>query len=217
MMRHRHCRSAIVHYSIGSLFVAVAMLVAGPAMALEFDPGLYSQEVTECDRQASHKDDPFHVLPGLSSSQMNLEAAIAACLADVERDPENPRLRYQLARSLGYSGRGSEATPHREAAVAANYPQALFVVGYLHLYGLNGARQDTCRAAELIRRAAQYGRLAGQVGFPRYVLAGRFDGCEVRKDTDEMRSFLEDAADSTGDYYQGLLIEMLLEDLNAAS
>jgi TPR repeat protein len=109
---------------------------------------------------------------------------------------------------------GEKAIPHRAAAVAADYPQALFVVGFLHLYGLNQQPQDTCRAAELIRRSALQGRLAGQVGFVRWALDGTFDGCPVRRDQQEMRAFLAAAREqSGGDFYKGLLIDMLEETL----
>ncbi len=96
-----------------------------------FDPAQFSQEVTECDRVASHPDDPWRVAPGRTQAEIaeNCPAAIAACEKAVEKDPANPRLRYQLARVYGDSGQGEKASPHRHAAVAANYPQAHFVVG----------------------------------------------------------------------------------------
>ena len=200
-------------------FTAIAVFLLAPTAvsadqhSLEWDPSPYSQEVTECDRLASHKLDPFSVVPGLSGSQMNLPAAIEACERAVEQDPENPRLRYQLARSYGYSGRGAEGIPHRQVAVAANYPQSLFVVGYLHLLGLNGQRQDTCRAGELIRRSAQYGRQAGRIGFVRYALQDRFADCDVAVERDELAAFLDAAEADTNDYYQTLLIEMLRKQL----
>ncbi len=109
---------------------------------------------------------------------------------------------------------GEKSIPHRAVAVDADYPQALFVVGFLHLYGLNEQPQDTCRAAELIRRSALQGRLAGQLGFVRWALDGTFDDCPVRRDPGEMRGFLAAArTQSDGDFYQGLLIDLLEEQL----
>jgi hypothetical protein len=199
------------------LLAGCALLFLSPAGAVEiapFDPGKYSQDATECDRLASHPEDPFRVAPGLERAAIDLPAAIAACDRAVRSDPANPRLRYQLARVYGYSGMGEKAIPHRAAAVAADYPQALFVVGFLHLYGLNQQPQDTCRAAELIRRSAVQGRLAGQVGFVRWALDGTFDGCPVRRDQQEMRAFLAAAREqSGGDFYKGLLIDVLEETL----
>ena len=185
------------------------------AEPLQWDPSRYSQEATPCDRLASHGEDPFSVAPGVSQVEMDFEAAAAACEEAVAADPENPRLRYQLARVYGYSGQGEKAYPHREAAIAADYPQALFVNGYLHFLGINKAPKDVCRAGALMRRSAQYGRLAGQIGFTRYALDGEFDGCEVPVDPEEMLEFLAAAAASSSDYYQSMLIAMLRKEVEA--
>lgn len=193
-----------------------SLLLLGSVDAAElmvWDPSPYSQAVTECDRLASHADDPFHVAPGRSRSDMDLPVAIQVCLEAVARDPKNPRLRYQLGRVYGYSGQGEKAVEHREAAVAADYPQALFVIGYLHLLGLNKARKDICRAGELIRRSAIYGRLAGQVGFPHYATQGLFDECPVPKDPEEMLQFLDAAGEQASGYYQEMLVETLRADV----
>lgn len=198
------------------LLFAALLLHAGLATAAPFDPSAWSQAVTECDRLASHPEDPFHVAPGRSREQVDLPAAIAACEKAVAADPKNPRLNYQLARVYGYSGVGEKAIPYRAVAVEADYPQALFVVGYLHLMGLNQQPQDTCRAGELIRRSAQQDRLAGQVGFVRWALAGRFDACPVPRDPAEMLVFLEAAKRHAGsDFYKSQLIEVLEEQVRA--
>lgn len=166
--------------------------------------------VTECDRLAAHPSDPDRVTAGVPESKVDTAAAIAACQAAVAADPRNGRLNYQLARALGYAGRGREAAPFREAAVAADYPQALFVVGYIHLLGLNDAPKDACKAGDLIRRSALKGRHAGLVGFPHWALQGVFAGCDIKQDKAEMRAFLDAAKPmSKGDYYQTILIESL--------
>jgi hypothetical protein len=204
--------------------LCAVLLAASPALApaaqpaeapfVRFDPSKYSQAVTECDRMASHGDDPYHVAPGREKPEIDLPKAIEACRAAVKADPKNPRLNYLLGRVLGYSGRGAEGLANRQAAVDADYPQALFVIGYITLFGMNQQPQDTCKAAELLRRSALQERVAGQLGFPRYVLAGLFDACPVRKDKAEMLGFVAAARKQfKGDYYQGLLADMLEEDL----
>jgi TPR repeat protein len=194
---------------------AAAKLPREPAV-VAFDPARYSQVPTECDRLASHGDDPYHVSPGLEKAQMDLPRAIEACRAAVQADPENPRLNYLLGRTLGYSGRGAEGIPNREKAIAANYPQALFVIGYMSMTGMNQQPKDLCRGAELIRRSAQQNRIAGQLGFVYYVLRGDFKDCAVRKDKAEMLGFLAAARkNAAGDYYQTLLADKLEEDLRA--
>jgi hypothetical protein len=179
-----------------------------PAIALLL--AVAAADVTECDRLAAHPSDPDRVAPGVAQNDVDLPAAIAACQAAVAADPANGRLNYQLARSLGYAGRGKEAAPYRAAAVKADYPQALFVVGFIHLFGLNDAEKDACKAGDLIRRSALKGRQAGLVGFPHWAMSGLFDGCAVSRDKAEMAAFLaRDKTQADGDFYQGLLIESL--------
>lgn len=202
------------------LLIAVVLsssLTAHAAGEVElFDPSRYSQQVTECDRLASHPDDPFRVAPGLDRERIDLPKAIEACQRAVKEDPTNPRLNYQLGRTLGYSGRGAEGLANRAMAVEGNYPQALFVIGFMSLYGINQQPKDVCYAGDLLRRSAQQGRLAGQMGFPRYVLMGMFASCAVKQDRDEMLGFVAAARKQIGgDYYQGLLADMLEEDLRA--
>ena len=191
------------------------LAVGGWAETLEWDTSTHSRKVTPCDIEASHGDDPYSVAPGVSQQEMDYDRAIAACEAAVAADPGNPRLRYQLARVYGYSGQGEKAYPHREAAIAADYPQALFVNGYLHFLGINKARKDICRAGSLFRRSAQYGRLAGQVGFTRYALDGAFEGCDVAIDPLELMEFLRAAEESNSGYYEGMLIGMLKKEVSA--
>lgn len=193
--------------------VTFGLIAPVSASALTFDASRYSQSATGCDRLASHADDPFRVAPGVERSDIDLPAAIAACELAVARDPANPRLRYQLGRVYGYAGQGEKAVEHREAAVAADYPQALFVIGYLHLEGLNKARKDPCRAASLIHRSALYGRFAGLVGYPMWVMQGRFAGCATSQDPKELQSFLDTAAAQTTDFYKQSLIGELRSKL----
>lgn len=198
------------------LRAAQAAARAAPASAAApFDPSKYSQAVTECDRIASHPDDPLRVSEGRERPQIDLPKAIDLCRAAVQADPKNPRLNYLLGRVLGYSGRGAEGIANRQVAVDADYPQALFVIGYITLFGMNQQPQDTCKAGDLLRRSALQQRVAGQLGFPRYVLMGKFDACpNVRRDTTEMLGFIAAARKQfKGDYYQGLLADTLEEQL----
>jgi hypothetical protein len=180
--------------------LAAIALQSAPVSLVEidvYDREAWSREVTLCDRLAGHPDDPEAVTEGVSRAEMDLEAAIAACIAAVEADPVNPRLNYQLARAYGYSGLHAEGQPFRDAALRAGYPQSLFVVGYIRLTGWDGRAADPCYGGELIRRSAHAGRFAGLVGFPHYALTGEFDACETYPviDENEMLSFLDRAAD----------------------
>jgi len=186
--------------------------------AQRFDPSKYSQVPTACDVLASHPDDPNRVASGRDRAEIatDFPGAIAACRSAVDRDPGNPRLQYQLARVLGYSGQGKLAMPHRAKAVGGRYPQALFVVGFLYLTGQNENPKDPCRAGELIRESAVEGRIAGQIGFPRYAMQGLFDGCDVKVERTELLGFLDGAARQVaGDYYRTMLVELVRESVNA--
>lgn len=195
--------------------LAVALLAAGlaaspaPASAQAWSPPP-GAVVTECDRLAAHPEDPDRVAPGVPQAQVDTARAIEACRAAVAADPRNPRLNYQLARALGYAGRGREAGPYRDAAVAGNYPQALFVVGFIHLFGLNEAERDPCKAADLIRRSARAGRVAGLLGYPAYLLDGKFAGCPVDAPKSELLGYVERARPMIqGNFYAGLLADSL--------
>jgi TPR repeat protein len=209
---------------LGSLLILVVMLLCTAAGATElpkpsFDRAKFSQEPTACDLLAAHPDDPNRVAPGRERAEIakDYAGAIVACEAAVARDPENPRLRYQLARVLGYSGQGKLAMPHREQAIAGRYPQALFVNGFLYLTGQNENPKDPCKAGELMRESAIEGRLAGLLGFPRYALQGTFAGCAVRQDRAEMLAFLDAARQQVaGDFYRAMLVDLLREDLLAS-
>lgn len=198
---------------VAGLFFGVLVASAAEGASLKFEATRHSQAVTGCDRLASHPDDPYKVSPGVERSNIDLPAAIAACEVAVAREPSNPRLRYQLGRVYGYSGQGEKGVVHREAAVAGDYPQALFVIGYLHLDGLNKATKDPCRAAELIHRSALFGRLAGLVGYPMWVMEGRFAGCPTAQDPQQLREFLDEAEKSSSDFYVDSLVTELRRKL----
>jgi TPR repeat protein len=199
------------------LFLASSLLFT-QAYAVElkqFDRSTYSQAVTECDRLTAHADDPNSVAPGVVEANVDIKKAIEVCQADLAKDPNNPRLMYQLARSLVYGGRTAEGLKHIDKSAELKYPQALFVSSLLYLDGLYGAPKDVCRAARLIRESAIYGRLAGQVGYPARVIEGRFDECSPKPDYDELVVFLNAVLASKPDYYKTLLAESLLRELAA--
>ena len=183
----------------------------GLAHAVEFEDYDYlrwSQAVTECDNRAAHGRDPGHVGTPVTSETMDKEAAIAACLEAVKADPGNPRLNYQLARAFGYSGRGEEAMPYRLKALEADYPQSTFVVGYIQMLGQT-IDQDVCGAIGLWRRSARYRRLAALVSLPYHYLRGDFEACGVELGEEELRAYLAEAKNVSGDYYVGLLVNEL--------
>ncbi|MEO0998022.1 MAG: hypothetical protein AAFX58_10930 [Pseudomonadota bacterium] len=196
---------------------AVFTFAAMDAAAVEFedyDFSRFSQDVTECDRLASHGRDPGSVAPPVSRAEMNKDAAIRACTAAVKADPDNPRLNYQLGRAYGYSNRGDEAMPYRLKAVQQDYPQSLFVIGYLYFIGQT-IDQDVCKAYELWQRAARYRRLAALVALPRHVMRGDFDQCGRLPPAADLKAYLEEAQNQSSDFYVSMLVQDLLEDVDA--
>jgi hypothetical protein len=201
--------------------ILAALMLLQTALPLE-SIATYAREdwdrtVTRCDTLIAHPSDPEAVSAGVSRSDADLPAAIDACHDAVAADPGNPRLNYQLARAYGYSGLHADGQPYRDAALAAGYPQSLFVVGYIRVENWDGRGADPCYGGELIRRSAHAGRFAGLVGFPHYYLMGAFEDCDAYPviDRAEMSAFLDDAEARAEDYYQGLLVQQLrarLED-----
>ncbi len=192
------------------------LLSSGSVLAVEFedyDYSRFSQEVTECDRLASHDRDPGHVAPGVSSSGMDKTAAIAACHQAVAADPENPRLNYQLGRAYGYSGRGEEAMPYRLKALEKDYPQSLFVIGYLYSLGRT-IEPDICKTWTLWQKGAKYRRLAALVALPRHYMRGDFESCSASLTPADLRAYLHEADSLSSDYYVGMLVEDLLAEVD---
>ena len=144
---------------------------------------------------------------------MDKPAAIAACQRAVAADPNNPRLNYQLGRAYGYSGRGEEAMPYRLKALEADYPQSLFVIGYLYSIGRT-IELDICKAYELWQRAARYRRLAALVALPRHSLRGDFEVCGPALAPEALRAYLNEAKAQSNDYYVGMLVDDLLAEVD---
>jgi TPR repeat protein len=184
------------------------MTVALPAAA---------QQITECDKLASHGSDPDKIAPGVSQSAMDKPKAIAACQADVAKDPKNPRLQYQLGRAYFYSGKATEALPHLEAAAGAGHEQAQFVLGYIIDGGIQGVKKDPCRVEDLWVKSARAGRFAAQVSYPHHAMRGKFGTCKLQASKEEIGQFLEatKGAEEASDYYAGLLVSALKEDYAA--
>ena len=191
-------------------------LAVGPYRITTFDLAKFSQEPTECDRLSAHSNDPHAVAPGVARKDIDFAKAVPACEAALAADPGNPRLHYQLARLYGYQNDADNAAPHRIAGVNAGYPQSLFVIGYIHMIGM-AAEKDVCLGGELVRLSAHAGRFAGLVGYPAYVLDGRFDTCDITPDPAELMGFIAAAAGHAQGqgYYEALLVESLSRELAA--
>ena len=62
--------------------------------------------ITACDLLAGHPSDPDKLGPGAPSEvvSQDLDTAIAVCRRDLDNDPDNARLMYNLGRVTFYNG-----------------------------------------------------------------------------------------------------------------
>lgn len=143
--------------------------------------------VTECDLLAGHGLDPDGVVPGVSRSSMDMQAAEKACRQAVADYPAHARSNYQLGRVLYYSGRGKEAVPFLTVASDAGYPQAIFVLGFIQTID-DQVPMNYCAAARLWERSAALDHPWTGVYLPWEYLKGNFKDCDITlSDTDLLR------------------------------
>jgi hypothetical protein len=190
-------------HAITSAVIAIG-LVASAAYAQQ-------PQITQCDKLVSHPEDPDRVAPGVSDVKDHV-AAIAACEADVKKDPNNRRLRYQLGRVLFYDQQTAKAIPHLEYAATAGSQQAQFVLGYIIDEALQGLKREPCKTEDLWFKSANQGRFAAQVSYPHHVMNARFQGCKLQADAKTIDGYLDKAKAQADGYYQQLLVKTLTAD-----
>ena len=116
--------------------------------------------INDCDRLAAHSSDPEKPdnLIGIADDNLDVEAALEACMEAVDSSPENPRYKFQLGRVLAVGGAYQEAAGFLQAASDSGYAAAKFYFSQLYATG-QGVAEDTKTAQNLYDEA-----LAG--GFP---------------------------------------------------
>ena len=191
--------------------IAAALTIALSILALPAP----AQEITECDRLTAHPLDPDRITDGVPSSKVPHAEGIAACTKALATDSANARLQYYMGRVYFYDGQTAEALPHLEIAAATGHRQAQVVRGLLAESALGGVKKDSCKAADLWLKSARAGRLAALVSYHHHVIRGDFVDCTVDASNDEMMGFLTAAKERKLDYYQGVLVNDLIEDLAA--
>ena len=103
--------------------------------------------------------------------------------------------------------------PYRLKALEADYPQSLFVIGYLYSIGRT-IEPDICKTYELWQRSARYRRLAALVALPRHSLRGDFEVCGPSIPPEDLRAYLNEAKAQSSDYYVGMLVDDLLSEID---
>jgi TPR repeat protein len=145
--------------------------------------------ITACDQVSADDQDPMRIAAPVRFSLINTPLAIRTCTEALAEDPENPRLVFQLARSLDAAQRYYEAWHFYTKAAKAGYGAALSSLAYMYLTQ-RGVPPDEQVSAELYRRAALGGNLRAMVGIAR---AYR-NGWGVPQSDAEARQWLELAA-----------------------
>lgn len=171
---------------VASLFAAALMLQTTPPPV---------DVVYECDRQATHPDDPDGVARGLEREEMNLPVAEAACRKAVAEVPGSARANYHLGRALYYQGKQAEALPYLERASAIGYRQATFVLGYALTFG-GAIPKDMCRAKELWRRGIGLDHPWSGFHLADKQISGGFEGCADPVSKPELQRAMKLAYDS---------------------
>jgi len=173
--------------------------------------------ITKCDRLAAHPEDPDHLGVGVSSKQVNLPKALAACERELQKQPNNGRIRYQYARVLAYSGKWAESAPEMKKAADAGHRQAQFVYGLFVDRGRDGVPRDVCVAEQYWLKAARNGRQHARVQYINDSLNGKFSACQVGASNQELATLIDAAAADATEFYERLLVANLKRQLAAQS
>lgn len=86
----------------------------------------------QCHALAGHPEDPNLIGLGVSDAQMDTDAAISACRAAVENQPDNPTLNFQLGRALQLHGNSGESEEY--LSFAAQLADAAAMTHYAWLF-----------------------------------------------------------------------------------
>lgn len=198
---------AVLFLSNGS---AMGETVAGFTIGT-YDKGKVSQFTTECDRATAYVHDRDAVARPVAREDIDLLTATDLCLDALRQFPNHPRLSYQLGRIYGYRGEMDNAMKYRKIAAEGGYPVAVFVVGYVKLFG-DPALRDVCGGAQLIAHSAKIGAYAGLVGYPAYTFAGLFKDCGLKPKKAEFLAYLADAKKQAKGQFENLLVESLARE-----
>ncbi|MBM4230735.1 MAG: tetratricopeptide repeat protein [Gammaproteobacteria bacterium] len=105
-----------------------------------------SSASSDCDRLAAHPEDPQRVTPGVTQDAIDYPVAIRICETAVAKEPENARLRYQLARLLFYTNQTQRAVEEMKRSADDNHMQAQYIYGTFVARARPFAPKDICIA-----------------------------------------------------------------------
>ena len=99
--------------SSATLVLLFTLLTVSMPLTAGQQDKIAERSIAECDRLAASPDDPERKADGVDLAEINTAAAVEACSQAVILD-DNPRLKYQYARSLG----GYKANKEQRHAVS---------------------------------------------------------------------------------------------------
>ncbi len=112
--------------------------------------------IAACDRHAGSPNDITLEGTGIWQTLIDTERAIAVCMAAVDADSENPRLKFQLGRAMYRAGRHGESVPLFTQASEAGHMVSRAQLGLMHIRG-EGVAKDEAKGIALLKDAADAG------------------------------------------------------------
>lgn len=129
-----------------------------PASVAEAKPPR-KESVMECDTLAAHPDDPKKPkgIAGVADDDIQPGAALTACEEAIKVEPNNPRLKYQLARAYLSYEQPVEAVEQMMEAAEDGHAAAIAALGDFTLFGVLDDEPDPETAKALYQRAGKAG------------------------------------------------------------
>jgi hypothetical protein len=140
---------------------------AAPFVDAQSQPG-----AAYCDRYAASEFDNRRLGPGMPFDRIDPKAAIPVCAEALSRNPDSPRLNFELGRAYSAQGDFAKAREHFLKAANANFALAEVNLATLYSNGLGTPRNDE-EAEKWARRAAEQGLAPAEFNLGAMYLQGR--------------------------------------------
>jgi Sel1 repeat len=176
-------------------FLAQSRASAQTAPAIGADSGKSAVEpqsqnlVTLCDRYTASEFDSQSPGLGMPFERIDPKVAIPACSQALSKNPDSPRLNFELGRAYSARGEFSKARDLFLKAAEANFALAEVDLGSFYFNGLGAPRNDE-EAVKWDRLAADQGLAPAESNLGIMYLEGR----GVRQDFGEAAKWLQAAA-----------------------
>jgi hypothetical protein len=111
---------------------------------------------TECDRLTANENDPGLTAIPVEFSDIDVQAALKACQADLANDPENGRLMNNLGRAYNKANDYLQSFQWTERAARAGHPYAHHAMALHYLYG-ESVDKDRRKEIEWLEKGREKG------------------------------------------------------------